>query len=149
MARSGAAFAPFLAVILFTTAACTEVRAAEPFPDVPIGTPAHPSHRWAYASMLAGAGLVGGSFVVSHRADDTYRDYLAATDPHEIERLYDRAVLQDRIASTTLLAGEGLIALGIYLRFIRHAAPGPNGLEIAPRTGLILSPRTCALSYRF
>jgi len=143
MGRMGPAFAASLAVILVATAACTEVRAAEPFPEVTDVTPAPRSHRWAYASMVAGIGLVGGSFIVSRRADDTYRDYLAATDPHTIERLYDRTVLQDRIASSSLLGGEALFALGIYLRFIRHAAPSSS------RTGLLLTPTSCALSLRF
>jgi hypothetical protein len=141
MARTGAALAASLAAILVSTAACTEVRAADPFPEVREVAPAPPSHRWAYVSMLVGAGLIGGSFLVSNRADDTYRDYLAATDPRTIETLYDRAVLQDRIASTTLLGGEALIAVGIYLRFIRH--------PVSSRADLMVTPTSCALSFRF
>lgn len=143
MGRVGAALAASLAVTLVATAAGTEVRAAEPFPEVTDVTPAPRPHHWAYASMVAGIGLIGGSFVVSRRADDTYRDYLAATDPQAIERLYDRTVLQDRIASSSLLTGEALIALGVYLRFIRHPAPSSS------RSGLLLTPSSCALSLRF
>lgn len=141
MRRAASALAALGTALLVATAACTEVRAAEPFPEVPVPQPVRVSHRWAYASLVLGAGLIGGSFAISRRADDTYRDYLAATDPRQIERLYDRTVTQDRIASTALLTGEALIAVGVYLRFIRH--------PVASRASLMVAPRTCALSLRF
>ena len=130
--------AGILLLALAGTAACTVARAADPFPEVALPPPAHHSHAWAYGSLALGAGLIGGSFLISERADASYREYLAATDPGRIEELYDRTVLQDRIASGSLLTGEALLALGVYLRFLRHPE--------SSRASLRLSPGRCALA---
>jgi hypothetical protein len=123
------------------TAACAPARAAEPFEEM-TGPPAsHESHRLAYASLIVGAGLIGGSFAIAHQAQDTYDDYLKATDPGRIEELYDRTVLYDRFASGSLLAGEALVVTGIYLRFLRSPP--------MPRVSVRLGTGACALSVRF
>jgi len=88
-----------------------------------------------------GAALIGSSFLFAERADDAYSDYLAATRPDRIERLYDRAVLNDRLSSGSLLTGEALLAAGIYLRFVRRPPAG--------RLTLAVEPGRCALAWRF
>jgi hypothetical protein len=126
---------------LIGTAACTDVRAAEPFPEVPMSPPPARSHAWAYASLAAGVGLIGTSFLLTRRADDLYAEYLSATDPARIETLYDRTLTCDRLSSGALLGGEALVVLGVYLRFIRHPA--------GSRVQLTLAPSRCALSLRY
>ena len=121
-------------------AACAHAQAASPFPQVPLPEERRPSHHPAYAAFGAGALLVGGSFLVATRADDTYDGYLAAIQPDEIERLYDRTVLYDRMATGMLVSGELLLATGIYLRFLR-----PSRTTLS----LTLGPSRCALAYRF
>jgi hypothetical protein len=101
------------------------------------------SHRWAYTALAGGAILVGSSFLVAQRADDTYDEYLRETEPNRIEQLYDRTVVYDNVARTALLTGEALIATGIYLRFIRRRAGSPE------RASLIVEPARCAVTWRF
>lgn len=116
-------------------------RAEGPFPLVPLGGPERQPHGGAYVSLIAGAGLVGASFAISRSADDAYRDYLAATEPARITRLYDQAVRDDRLASAALLGGEALIAFGVYLRFIHRS--GPHNLELTAAAD------RCAVSLSF
>jgi hypothetical protein len=127
--------AAFLAAMIVLTgvdpAVSRGARAEGPFPIVPLSGPERQPHAGAYASLLVGAGLVGGSFAISRRADDVYRDYLAATEPARITRLYDEAVRDDRLASAALLTGEALIAFGVYLRFIHRSGPRTLGLTAA------------------
>lgn len=99
------------------------------------------SHAWAYAALGGGVALVGGSLLFSRAADDAYDAYLHETDPGRIESHYDRAVLRDRFAVTSLLAGEALLVTGVYLRFLRH--PRESRLRFA------LEPGRCALALRF
>lgn len=122
-------------------AACAHAQAASPFREVPLPEPGGAGHGWAYAALVAGASCVGLSYTLQHRADRRYADYLAATDPGRISGLYDETVTLDRAASATLFAGEGLIATGLYLRFLRRGG--------APRTALLLAPDRCALAWRF
>ncbi len=124
-----------------STAACAGAQAADPFPSVAGETPAHVSHRWAYASMLGGAGLVGLSFVLTDRANRVYADYLQATDPAEVTRLYDEAQRYDRWSATSLLTGEALFAAGVWLRFLHRPAPRRVSLEVEPTR--------CVVSLRF
>src|SRR5262249_35559767 len=98
-------------------------------------------HHWAYASMVAGAALVGGSFSLQHRADRDYARYLAATEPGAIDRLYRRSRLEDNLSTTALLGGEALIGVGLYVRFLRHSA--------ADRLAVEWRPGACAVSLRF
>lgn len=125
----------------------------EPTP-APAGTPPSPfrvvplrpapdsrSHLGAYAVMAAGAAAVAVSFRWQRQANDHYDDYLAASDPGEITRLFDRTTHYDRLSSAALLGGEALVATGIWMRFLRHPRP--------PAVALDLGPRRCALSVRF
>ena len=123
------------------TAACAHAQAASPFPEVPIVTEEPPPYLWAYVALGSGVALVGGSLVLSRRADQTYQDYLESTRPGRIESLYDRTVLYDRLATSSLVAGELLLGTGIYLRFVRRPRPA--------RMTLDLGPGRCALAYRF
>jgi hypothetical protein len=139
--RTCAALAALLALQGLAPAARAYAQAAEPFPVVPIATPAPRRHTWAYVTMAGGATLVGLSFAFSRKADDAYEAYLVSTDQDEIQRLYDRAVRNDHRAQAALLTGEALVAAGLYLRFIRRPAP--------KRLSLTLEPSRCALAYRF
>ena len=124
------------------TAAGAPAPAAEPFPVVPIETPAPRAHGWAWAAMIGGAALVGASFAVSDHANDVYDDYLSATDPAEIEALYDETLRFDTIARVSLFTGEALIATGLYLRFIRRPPP-PRAVTWS------VQPNRCAVSLHF
>ena len=120
-------------------AACQQ--AAVQFPQVPVPSPPKRSGLPAYVAMAAGVGLIVGSFPIATHANRTYDRYLVATDPDEIEHLYDETVAYDRLSSASLLGGEVLIATGLYLRFLRRPAPA--------RASLIVGERRCALSWRF
>lgn len=119
----------------------TTSRRAAPFPRVPILNGARQSHTWAYVTIGSGAALVGASFLLARRANDTYDAYLRETDEGQIERLFDRTVLFDRAASGSLLGGEALICAGLYMRFLRRPSTA--------RVGVTLEARRCAVSYRF
>ncbi len=122
-------------------AAGARAQAAVPFESVPLERPAGRPHLLAYSCMLAGAGLVGASFALNDRADRSYHQYLVAIPPADFDRLYHRAVLQDRLSAGALLAGEGLIAAGVWLRFLHRPA--------TERVGLVVEPGLCAVSLRF
>ena len=122
-------------------AACAHAQAAAPFHEVPLPEVPRQGHAWAYAALIAGAGCVGFSYTIAHRADRIYHEYLAETDPGRIADLYDQTVVLDHAASATLFTGEGLVATGVYLRFLRRAR--------APRTAILLGPDRCALAWRF
>jgi hypothetical protein len=134
-----AALAVILPFASCVPAACAPVQAAVPFAQVPLTEPTGASHRLAYASILAGAGGIGLSFVLTQKANRRYDAYLLATDPAEVTSLYDETTRLDRWSSTSLLGGEALIVAGLYLRFLR--APS--------RMLLALAPERCAVSLRF
>jgi len=138
---TAASIAASLLVACLEPAACAAARAAGPFEVVPVEAPARPSRTWAYASLLAGAGLVGLSFAVTDRANHSYDDYLRATDPDEVRRLYDEAERYDRLSAAALLTGEALVIAGVYLRFLRR----PPGSRVT----LSLDASRCAVSLRF
>lgn len=134
--------AALIAAIVTTavlTAACPLAQAAGPFPEEIIRTERSKSHLWAYTSLAAGVGLIAGSFLIADDANDTYEEYLASTDPSRISDLYDDTVRKDRLASATLIGGEVLVAVGLYLRFLRPEAP----------VRVSLGPSRCALAFRF
>lgn len=131
----------FAAIVVFTGGFVPPVAAAGPFPDVPLSEDRRPSYRAAYACLAVGAGLVGASFAFSHRANQEYDRYLAASDPQEILHRFDETERYDRMSSASLLTGEALFAVGVYLRFLR---PPPDS-----RLTLSLDPGRCAVSYRF
>ena len=116
-------------------------QAAETFPQVPLPEPAKRSHTWALVSFAAGATLVAASFALADAGDRRYAEYLRATDPDRITRLYDEAVLFDRSAAASIITGEVLIATGIYLAFLRRPEP--------PRVNAMIGPARCGVSLRF
>jgi hypothetical protein len=115
---------------------------ASPFTRVPLGStgPRQP-HLGAYALMLAGVGLVGGSFAFEDQANRAYDAYLSATSATDIDRLFDRTTHYDHLSSGALIGGEVLFAAGLWMRFLHH----PN----EPRLSLLLRPDRCALALRF
>jgi hypothetical protein len=115
--------------------------AAEPFPVVALPSASHRSHTVAWLSFGAGAGLLTTSFLVHERANRTYDVYLASNDPDAIGRLYDRTANLDRLSGAALIAGEVLLATGVYLRFLR----APHDARLS----LDLSPGRCAAYWRF
>ncbi len=98
-------------------------------------------HLGAYLAMAVGAGLAGASFTLQDRANRTYADYLQASDPGDIRRLYDRTTLYDRFSSGSLIGGEALIAAGLWMRFLQPAR--------SDHLTLLASPGRCALALRF
>ena len=98
------------------------------------------SHTWSYVAMGSGAAMVGASFLMGRRANDSYEAYLRETDPSRIDELFDRTVLYDRAASGSLLLGEALLCVGVYWRFLRRPTPSVS---------LLLGTERCAVSYRF
>jgi hypothetical protein len=112
-----------------------------PFETIPLPANQRHGHLLAYSSLLVGAGLIGGSFVLSAQANDKYDEYLAETDPEQIDRLYDETVRLDKLSSGALISGEVLVALGLYLRFLRHPAES--------RVQVSVSPARCSLGVRF
>ena len=115
--------------------------ASSPFETVPLETTKPRSYLGAYVCMVGGAALIGGSFAIQNKADQTYDRYLVATDPDEIESLYQQTVTYDRWGRATLLTGEALIVAGLYLRFLHH--PASRQLQLA------VTPQRCAFSVRF
>jgi len=138
---TAALLAALLPLQLIVPAARADAQAAAPFPVVPVETKSEGHHVWAYLTMAGGATLIGLSFMFSDRADQAYADYMASTDPEEIQLLYDRAVHNDHLAQASLLSGEAFVATGLYLRFIRRPAP--------KRVSLALTPSRCALALHF
>ena len=106
--------------------------AAEPFPVVALPAAPARSHRAAWLSLGAGAGAIGASFVLHDQANQRYHDYLVATDPARLDELFDRSVRLDRFSGGSLLAGELLLATGVYLRFLRVAPSSRLALVAAP-----------------
>ena len=137
------------------TAACAQTQAASPFEEVVQPEGRSSGHFWAYSSIVGGVGLVGLSFFVKDRADRRYDDYLAATDPAQIDRLYDETVRLDRWSTASLLTGQVLVALGVYLRFVKGptresaSLSGRDAYPAPARLGLELEPTRWALSVKF
>ena len=136
-----AALAALLSLQLLVPAARAYAQAAAPFPVVPLEEKSGGHHVWAYLTLASGATLVGLSFMFSNRADEAYANYLASSDPVEIDHLYDQAVQNDHYAQATLLTGEAVLAAGLYLRFIRHPSP--------KKVSVTLAPTRCALALHF
>ena len=136
-----AVLAAGLACAALQPAARALAQAADPFPEVPLLSPTPRSYTWAAVTLISGAGLIGASFGFSDAANRRYGDYLRATDPGRISRLYDDAVTYDRLSTASLVAGEVLIAGGLYLAFLRH--PETARLE------LVLEPARCGVSLRY
>jgi len=136
-----AVLAASLLLQLRPPAACAAAQAAGPFERVPLEDRPRTSHRWAYASLVAGAGLAGLSFVLTDRANRTYDRYLTVTDPAEVGRLYHESQHYDRLSAAALFTGEALFAAGVWLRFLHRPAP--------KRVVLTVDPSRCAVSLRF
>ena len=101
-----------------------------------------PSHRLAYFTALAGAGLVIASFPLEHAADQRYAEYLKETDVSKLDERFDATVRMDRIASGSLLVGEALLATAVWMRFVHRPS-------VEHRVTLAVAANRCALSLRF
>jgi hypothetical protein len=123
------------------TAASAHAQAAAPFPVVESAPAAHQSHRLANASVLGGIALIAASFAIEHQADRAYDDYLAAIEPSQISRLYQRTVRFDHESTAALIGGNVLVAAGLYLRFVR---PSPS-----THLSLAVDARRCAVNLSF
>lgn len=136
MKRIALALAGLLALppAAFSAAAPPEP-AAEPFPVVVVPAPVARSHRGAWMSFAAGAGLVTASFILHERANRSYREYLDSDDPARLDELFNRAAALDRWSGAALVGGEVLLATGIYLRFLR--GPGSSRLSLAATPGRV------------
>ena len=114
------------------TAAASPEPAAEPFPVVPLPAPLPRSYRAAWLTLGAGAGAITASFILHDRANRSYREYLDSTDPDRLDGLFDRSERLDRISGGSLLAGEVLLATGVYLRFLRVPPTARMAVSIGP-----------------
>lgn len=137
--------APLLAVVLAAApplAAFACAQGETPFEVVPRQSTGQPSHRLAYWTALAGAGLVIASFPLEHAADQRYAEYLRETDVTKLDERFAATERMDRLASGSLLVGEALIATAVWLRFVHH--PG-----VQHRMTLAFGADRCALALRF
>ena len=123
-------------------AACANAQMTSPFEVVPRRVVTHPQHRVAWLTALAGVGLIAGSFPLAAEADHRYAVYLAETDVTRIDERFDATKRMDRLASGTLLIGEGLVATAVWLRFV-HRPRETNRLTFE------VEPARCAVSFRF
>jgi hypothetical protein len=139
--RRAALLRAAVASLVMTGAACAHARAALAFEVLPRPVPERRSHAAAWACLAAGAGLVGASFPLADAADRRYDEYRRETDLGAIENRWNATVRADRLASGSLLAGEVLLATGVWLRFVHR----PD----ARRVALDLGPGRCALSCSF
>lgn len=134
-----------LAALLVLAAGTMRVAAAEiapPFEVIPPRPSGHTSHRLAWITAAAGAALITGSFPLANEADRRYAVYLAETDVSRIDERFQATRQMDRVASGTLLAGEGLLATAIWLRFLHPP-------RVSRRLSLAVEPARCAVSLRF
>lgn len=71
---------------------------------------------WVHWTMIgAGLALSGAAVAYHHKADDSYNQYLASTDIHEIPDLYDQTVHYDHLAAFSFGAGQVALIGGIVL----------------------------------
>ncbi len=112
---------------------------ASPFEVVPRAATVRESTRWSWITAIAGAVLVAASFPLADEADRRYDAYLTETDVTRIDERFRATQRMDRIASGTLLTGEGLLATAVWLRFMR----GERHVAFDVRTD------RCALAVRF
>jgi hypothetical protein len=112
---------------------------ASPFEVVPRSASPRHSYKWAWITAIAGAALVGVSFPLADEADRRYNAYLAETDVSRIDERFRATQSMDRLASGALLAGEGMLATAVWLRFVR----GDRRVAFDVRTD------RCALAVRF
>lgn len=111
-----------------------------PFPVVEVPPSNGHPHRGALISAVTGLGLIGASFAWHRAADRRYDAYLAETDPDAIESRWNAVVSADRWSTSSLIAGEVLLATAVYLRFVRSASP---------RVAVALAPSRAAVAVRW
>jgi hypothetical protein len=85
---------------------------------------------------------VAGSFPLAAEADRRYAVYLAETDVARIDARFAATTRMDRLASGTLLTGEGLLVTAVWLRFLRPP-------RVGNRLSFEVEPARCAVSLRF
>ena len=85
-------------------------------PPAPPPGPSLLGKRWLHWTLIGvGAALSGGAAALRHQGDRAYEQYLDATRPADIERLYDRTVHYDRLSSVALGVGQLALTSGLYL----------------------------------
>jgi hypothetical protein len=134
-------FAALQSFASLETAAGAPAQAVAAFPEVRLQPETNPSHTLAYATLLAGAAMIGASYEFERRADREYARYRDETDVARIGTLYDRTINLDRWSNATLLGGEALLAAGVYLRFLRRPAPS----HVVLTAGIT----RCSVTWRF
>jgi len=71
---------------------------------------------WVHWTLIgAGLALSGVAVAYHHKADDSYDQYLASTNVHEIPDLYDQTVHYDHLAAFSFGAGQVALIGGIVL----------------------------------
>lgn len=85
-------------------------------PPPPPPAPSLFGRRWfQWALIGVGSALTGTASILRHEGDRAYDEYLASSDPREIERAYDRTIRYDRWAAGTLGGGQVLLTAGLFL----------------------------------
>lgn len=92
---------------------------ASPFEVVTRSSTPRQSAKWVWIAAITGAALVGVSFPLADEADRRYNAYIAETDVTRLDERYNSTQRMDRLSSGTLLAGEGLLATAVWIRFVR------------------------------
>lgn len=119
-----------------------------PFEVVGRSTPVvRRSNTWAWVTALAGAALVGASFPLADEADRRYEAYLGEGDLGRIDERFSATTRMDRLATGALLAGEGLLATAVWLRFVRGEKDEP--VRLSERVQLDVRAGRCALAVGF
>lgn len=131
-----------LAAATLSWAAGARAEATSPFEVMPRHGAPGTSYRAAWVVAITGAALVAGSFPLAHEADRRYAAYLVETDVARIDARFDATTRMDRLASASLLTGEGLLATAVWLRFVHR----PREHE---RVTFVVEPARCAVALRF
>ncbi len=106
-----------------------------------VAPPARP-HRLFWTLGAGGAALIATSFPLARAADRRYDEYLAETDPSQLDVRFHATQRQDRLASASLWTGEAMLVTAVWWRFVREP-------RTEPRVTLAVEPTRCAVSLRF
>ncbi len=93
------------------------------------------SKAFTYLSIGLGAVASGAGYYFLNQANQTYKDYEAATTSQDAADLYDKTVKLDKQSKIGFGVGGGLIAVGLISYLMNHNNPQPrysNAFSIEP-----------------
>ena len=101
---------------------------------------------------LTGYGCVTASVILNRQASQNYRSYLDTEMKQESERLFDRAIRQDRLSETLAWAAAGIWAVNLLWVAVTPNHPKPSvdfqKWSLAPAVSIYKHPMI-ALQYKF